>query len=42
MLGEMGPHQEICSAHSDTGALTLLMTDGVPGLQVLTSLLVQL
>ncbi|KAH1223520.1 2-oxoglutarate-Fe(II) type oxidoreductase hxnY [Glycine max] len=32
--GEMGPHQEICSAHSDTGALTLLMTDGVPGLQI--------
>ncbi|KAG5001085.1 hypothetical protein JHK87_022157 [Glycine soja] len=32
--GEMGPHQEICSAHSDTGALTLLLTDGVLGLQI--------
>ncbi|XP_027362617.1 2-oxoglutarate-Fe(II) type oxidoreductase hxnY-like [Abrus precatorius] len=32
--GDMGPHEEICSAHSDFGALTLLMTDGVPGLQI--------
>ncbi|WVZ10936.1 hypothetical protein V8G54_015466 [Vigna mungo] len=32
--GEMGDHEEICSAHSDTGALTLLITDGVPGLQI--------
>ncbi|XP_027913125.1 2-oxoglutarate-Fe(II) type oxidoreductase hxnY-like isoform X2 [Vigna unguiculata] len=32
--GEMGGHEEICSAHSDCGALTLLITDGVPGLQI--------
>ncbi|CAJ1928589.1 unnamed protein product [Sphenostylis stenocarpa] len=32
--GEMGGHEEICSAHSDTGALTLLITEGVPGLQI--------
>ncbi|KAK7406289.1 hypothetical protein VNO78_07912 [Psophocarpus tetragonolobus] len=32
--GEMGPHEEICSAHSDFGTLTLLLTDGVPGLQI--------
>jgi len=38
LLGEMGPHQEICSAHTDFGTLTLLLTDGVQGLQVLTSI----
>ncbi|KAK7307771.1 hypothetical protein VNO77_41127 [Canavalia gladiata] len=32
--GEMGSHEEVCSAHSDFGALTLLITDGVPGLQI--------
>ncbi|KAK7406288.1 hypothetical protein VNO78_07911 [Psophocarpus tetragonolobus] len=32
--GEMGPHEEICSAHSDFGTLTLLVTDGVSGLQI--------
>ncbi|XP_068467852.1 2-oxoglutarate-Fe(II) type oxidoreductase hxnY-like [Phaseolus vulgaris] len=32
--GEMGPHQEICSAHTDFGTLTLLLTDGVQGLQI--------
>ncbi|RDX77312.1 encD [Mucuna pruriens] len=32
--GEMGPHEEICSAHSDFGTLTLLVTNGVPGLQI--------
>ncbi|RDX92033.1 encD, partial [Mucuna pruriens] len=32
--GEMGPHEEVCSAHSDSGTLTLLMSDGVPGLQI--------
>ncbi|XP_014520438.1 1-aminocyclopropane-1-carboxylate oxidase isoform X2 [Vigna radiata var. radiata] len=32
--GETGDHEEICSAHSDVGALTLLITDGVPGLQI--------
>ncbi|BAU00421.1 hypothetical protein LR48_Vigan06g013900 [Vigna angularis] len=32
--GEMGDHEEICSAHTDIGALALLITDGVPGLQI--------
>ncbi|RDX60209.1 encD, partial [Mucuna pruriens] len=32
-FSEMGPHQEICSSHSDFGTLTLLLTYGVPGLQ---------
>ncbi|XP_047171614.1 2-oxoglutarate-Fe(II) type oxidoreductase hxnY-like isoform X2 [Vigna umbellata] len=32
--GEMGDHEEICSAHTDVGALALLITDGVPGLQI--------
>ncbi|CAL5197960.1 unnamed protein product [Lathyrus oleraceus] len=34
--GELGSNEEICgaSAHSDYGMITLLMTDGVPGLQI--------
>ncbi|XP_057417489.1 2-oxoglutarate-Fe(II) type oxidoreductase isoform X2 [Lotus japonicus] len=34
--GEMGSGEEICgaSAHSDYGMITLLVTDGVPGLQI--------
>ncbi|KAL2348177.1 hypothetical protein Fmac_002177 [Flemingia macrophylla] len=32
--GELGAHEEVCSAHSDSGTLTLLMTEGVPGLQI--------
>ncbi|XP_020218119.1 2-oxoglutarate-Fe(II) type oxidoreductase hxnY isoform X2 [Cajanus cajan] len=32
--GEIGYHEEVCSAHSDAGTLTLLMTQGVPGLQI--------
>jgi len=36
-LGELGSDEQICGAspHSDYGMITLLMTDGVPGLQVL-------
>ncbi|KAK7330796.1 hypothetical protein VNO77_24996 [Canavalia gladiata] len=34
--GELGSDEEICgaSAHSDYGMVTLLVTDGVPGLQI--------
>jgi len=36
-LGELVSGEQICGAspHSDYGMITLLMTDGVPGLQVL-------
>ncbi|XP_015961622.1 2-oxoglutarate-Fe(II) type oxidoreductase hxnY isoform X2 [Arachis duranensis] len=34
--GELGSYEELCgaSAHSDYGMITLLVTDGVPGLQI--------
>lgn len=36
-LGELGSHEGLCGAspHSDFGMITLLLTNGVPGLQVL-------